>query len=71
MLAPSRLTIDSMVLAQASVSGTFSSSTTFTPGQRLQRLDGDRMGLIPAEIVARTDIDDADRDVGGVGQMAP
>ena len=67
MLAPSRLTINSMDLAQASVSGTFSSSTAVTPGQRLERLDGERMGLIPAEIIPRPDIDDADRDIGGLG----
>ena len=30
--APSRLTMDSIDLEQASVSGTFSSSTTLTPG---------------------------------------
>ncbi len=39
-------------------------------GKRLERLDRDRMGLIPAEIVARTDIYDADGDVGGVRQAA-
>jgi hypothetical protein len=35
------------------------------PGHRLQRLGGDRMSLVPAEIVARPDIDDADGDVAG------
>ena len=34
----------------------------------LQRLGGDGMRLVPAEVVARTDIDDADGELGGVGQ---
>ena len=38
MFAPSRLTMDSMVLAQASVSGTFSSSTVLTPGSDFKAL---------------------------------
>ena len=37
-LAPSRLIIDSMDLETASVSGTFSSSTTFTPGTSFSAL---------------------------------
>ena len=35
------------------------------PRHFLQRLDRDRMGLVPAEIVARADVYDADRQVGG------
>src|SRR5580698_429564 len=31
----------------------------------LERLDRDGVGLVPAEIVARANIDDADRQVGG------
>src|SRR5229473_2674939 len=49
ILALSRLTIDSIDLAQASVSGTFSSSTA----------------LIPAKIIPRSHIDDAERDIRG------
>ena len=36
--APSRLIIDSIDFETASVSGTFSSSTTFTPGTSLSDL---------------------------------
>ena len=37
-------------------------------GDRLQCLRADRMGLVPAEIIARPDIDDADGEaVGGAG----
>ena len=36
----------------------------------LQRLDRDRVRLVPAEIVARADVDDADREVLG-GEGAP
>ena len=68
--APSRLIIDSIDFETASVSGTFSSSTTFTPGTSFERLDRDRMRLVPAEIVARADIDDADRQVLG-GERPP
>ena len=62
--APSRLIIDSIDFETASVSGTFSSSTTLTPGTSFSALIADRMRLVPAEIVARADIDDADGEVG-------
>ena len=68
--APSRLIIDSIDFETASVSGTFSSSTTLTPGTSFERLDRHRMRLVPAEIVARADIDHADRQVLG-GERAP
>jgi hypothetical protein len=70
MLALSRLTIDSIDLAQASVRGTFSSSTAVAR-ERLQRPDGDSMCLIPPEIIARPHIDDTDGDVGRLAIRAP
>ena len=35
------------------------------PGHFLQRLDGDGVRLVPTEIVARADIDDSHREIGG------
>ena len=34
-------------------------------GHLLQRFGGDRVGLVPAVVVARADVDDADGEVGG------
>ena len=66
-LAPSRLIIDSMDLATASVSGDVLFLDHLDARHRLQRLDGDGMRLVPAEIVARADIDDADRHARRAG----
>jgi hypothetical protein len=50
-----------IVFVTAAVSGTFSSSTTLTPGQLLH-LGGRRgLRLVVAEVVARADVDHADR----------
>jgi hypothetical protein len=56
--------MDSMVFSTASVSGTFSSSTTFEAGDLLQRRRALRVRLVVAVVVARPDIDEADRGVG-------
>ncbi len=39
-------------------------------GNFLQGLRADRMGLVPAIILARPDIDDADGDIGGAGRAS-
>ena len=60
----------SMVFETASVSGTFSSSTTVDAGHRLERLGGDPcVHLVPAEIIARADIDDADGERRRAGEI--
>ena len=70
MLAPSRLIIDSIDLETGVGFGDVLFLGRLDPRQR-SGLDGHRVSLIPAEIVARTDIDDAYSDPGGVGQPAP
>ena len=57
--------MNSMVFSTASVSGTFSSSTTLMPGHLLQRGGAGGVGLVVAVVVARSDIDEADDGVLG------
>ncbi len=50
----------SMVFCTAAVSGTFSSSTTLTPGSFLIGSGCGGLRLVVAEVAARADIDHAD-----------
>ena len=59
--AASTLIMDSMLCIIATVSGTLLPEDR-DARHRFQCLGADRMGLVPAEVVARTDIDDADGD---------
>ena len=63
--APSRLIINSMVFSTASVSGYFLFLDHLEAGHFLQRRGSLRMGLVVAVVVARPDIDKADRGIGG------
>ncbi len=60
-----------MVFSTASVSGTFSSSIDLDAGQLLQRGGALRVRLVVAVVVARADIDEADRGVRREGRATP
>ena len=63
--APSRLIIDSIDLETGVGLRHVLFLDDFDARHFLQRLDRDGVRLVPAEVVARADIDDADREVGG------
>jgi hypothetical protein len=65
------LIIDSMVFSTASVSGTFSSSTTLRPGIFFSAAAPCGVRLVVAVVVARPDIDEADRGVGRAAERPP
>ena len=63
--APSRLIIDSIDLGAGVGLRNVLLLDDLDARHLLERLDGDRMRLVPAEVVARADIDDADGEIGG------